>query len=483
MNYVFFFADELRAEALSCYCNPYTQTPNFDKLAENSVLFEQCHVQHTVCSPSRCCLITGRYPHVDGHRTLWNLVKPHEKNLFSYLKQSGYEVRIYGKNDMFTAESVDLFTDEFISHKGCAKPSAPVSNFGEKGYYNFLYNEIDDDGTNMPDYKNVQAGIEFIRHRKPSDKPFILFLPLIYPHCPYTGSSEYYNMYLDKLEQIELRPEGENKPNFHDLIRKYRELNDGDAKKVNAVYSGMVSYSDMLLGKLMDCLKETNHDADTMLVVSSDHGDYAGDYGLVEKWASGCEDVLTRVPLLIKSPECKKGHRVKEVVELFDIMPTILESADIKVQHTHFAHSLMPQLKGESGDPNRVAFCEGGYNANEPHCSEGTEKPSVQWMMDPKNIYYPKFMQQKNEPYSVCRSVMARSLTHKLVRRTNGEHELYDLQKDPKEIVNVYGDKNYTEMQAHMEHVLMDWYLNTSDCVPFEEDARVTTDKIKTASN
>ncbi len=468
MNFVFFFPDEMRAESLNCYGNEKIRTPNYNKLAEEGVLFEQCHVQNTVCSPSRCCLITGQYVHVHGHRTLWNLVKPYEKNLFSYFKESGYDIRIYGKNDMLSQESIACFTDEFVGHPS-TKPAntKPLVEFGEKGYHNFLYTPMEGDCTDHHDYQDVKAGIEFIKSRKPGDKPFVLFLPTSFPHCPYTAHEPYYSMY-DESDTPELRPKGTNKPEFHELNRKHRDLDGENFKKINAVYSGMISFADTLLGELMDCLKETGLDNNTALIASSDHGDYAGDYNLVEKWPSACEDVITRVPLIIKAPNCKQGHRVNELVEMFDIMPTMLESAGIEIKHTHFARSLIPQLNGQSGDPDRHVFCEGGYNKNEPHCNEGIHN----FARDPQHIYYEKSRQQLLSPESVGRATMIRNLTHKLVKRTYGDNELYDLIQDPKELNNVYNLSEYQQVKQELEGKMLDWYIATSDVVPYEEDPR-----------
>jgi len=209
-----------------------------------------------------------------------------------------------------------------------------------------------------------------------------------------------------------------------------------------------------------------------MFFASSDHGDFAGEYGLVEKWPSGCEDVLTRVPLLVSGPGCKKGHRAAGQVELFDIMATIMEGAGITAQHTHYARSLMPQLAGVSGDMDRAVFCEGGYNKNEYHCNEGAELESRSFMKSPGNIYYPKGLQQREHPESVGRATMIRTLKHKLVLRTYGDHELYDLPSDPGELNNLYGEKAYASVQADLERRMLDWYIATADSVPMEEDPR-----------
>lgn len=108
----------------------------------------------------------------------------------------------------------------------------------------------------------------------------------------------------------ELPPDLQGKPELQNLIRKYRELGDTDEmvfKKIHAVYLGMVSYTDMLLGRVLDALDRTGLAANTTVIASSDHGDWAGDWGLVEKWPNAFDDDLTRVPLIIRRPGCPGG--------------------------------------------------------------------------------------------------------------------------------------------------------------------------------
>jgi choline-sulfatase len=473
MNYIIFFPDELRAETLSIYGNDFIKTPNYDRLASQGVVFNQCHVQNPVCSPSRCSLVSGQYVHSAGHRNLWNLIKPYEHNLFRYMKEAGYEVRSYGKNDLFSKDaaslSADVFDTEGYGFSGKSQ-HAPVKAFGEKGYYDFLCQPLPGSYTEHVDYHAVRKGIDFIKGRKQGDKPFVLFLPLVFPHCPYTAHEPYYSMY-DRHNIPPLKPSGENKARFQALARQYRNIEGYDLSKVQAVYMGMTSFIDTLLGELMDAVEDGNIKNETMLIASSDHGDYAGDYGLVEKWPAGFDDVLTRVPLVISSPLCKAGRRINAQVELFDIMATIIEDAGIKTRHTHYARSLLPQLGGEEGDMGRAVFCEGGYNRNEAHCNPGTSA-NTQGLRHPEAPYYPKMMQQREEPETVGRGTMIRTLTHKLVLRSYGDHELYDLKKDPWELCNVYGRNEYAGVQAELERRMLDWYIATSDSVPTEEDTR-----------
>ena len=141
------------------------------------------------------------------------------------------------------------------------------------------------------------------------------------------------------------------------MIRQYRNLEKVDEsvlRKIMAVYLGMTSYVDHLLGQLLDALEEAGLSAETAVIAFSDHGDWAGDYGLVEKWPSGLDDALTRVPLIVRMPGGAQGHVVAEPVELFDIVPTTLELAGVEARHTHYARSLVPQLRGAVGDPARA---------------------------------------------------------------------------------------------------------------------------------
>lgn len=477
MNFIIFFPDEMRADALPCYGAPVTQAPHYDRLCAEGVTFEQCHAQNPVCSPSRCTLATGRYPHCDGHRSLWNLLKEHEANLFRYLKEGGYDVRIFGKNDLFSSQAAPLSCTEMrLGTDSFPAPIRPIQKFGQPGCYNFLYEPVPGRVEDTADWKSVERGVQFLHSRRKDDKPFFLFLPLMYPHCPYTVPEPYYSMYLDQKEKFALRPPCQGKPAYHELIRRYRQTDSDSCRTIRAIYAGMISFTDSLLGRIMDVVEECGLGDSTTLIAASDHGDYAGDYGLVEKWPNGCEDVLTHVPLIIRTPGGKAGHRVSTCTELFDVMPTVLELAGIPVRERIFARSLVPQLWGEVGDASRTVYCEGGYGTGESQCSEGVDKPETIWMQDPSNIYYPKYRQQKEHPASVDRAVMARNSHYKLVRRASGEHEFYDLVADPGELHNLYGNDRYTKVCRQMEQQMLDWYLRTADTAPIQSDARITED-------
>ena len=471
MNIIYINPDEMRADVLGCYGHALVRTPNFDRLAAQGTRFNQCHVQHTVCTPSRCSFMTGWYAHTAGHRTLWNPLQAHEPNTMRYLKEAGYSVHWLGKNDCLAPESfASSVTKIYGAGEGKTGASANVFRKGEPGFYSFLHTAMDGPPHDALFYERA---IRILKDRKEGDAPFFMFLATSFPHPIYRAPEPWHSMY-DPDDLPSLRPVVEaGKPDYHKLIRRSRDLDKVDEsvlRKVMAVYLGMTSYVDHLLGQLLDALEETGLAQETAVVAFSDHGDWAGDYGLVEKWPSGLDDTLTRVPLIVRSPGGVEGHVVQEPVELFDIVPTTLELASIEARHTHYARSLLPQLHGAAGDPARAVFAEGGYDLHEPHCFEGKSSDGVAG--NPEGIYYPKGRQQQQHPESVCRAVMIRTMQHKLVWRTNGQSELYDLVVDPMELRNVFDGAKYATVQRDLERRLLDWQTLTGDVVPYEPGPR-----------
>jgi len=477
MNFIFFMPDQLRAESIGCYGHPLVATPNLDRVATQGVRFDQCHMQFTLCSPSRCSLMTGWYPHVSGHRSLWHLLRPHEPNLFGYLHEAGYEIAWYGKNDLFSPDSFSVI--DTFARRGARYPSESIGAFDDPFFQTYLHKPMQNERHETADMRTLQLGLDFLRARRPGDRPFMLYLPLTLPHPPYTVPEEYYHMY-DPADVPPLRSsEFSDKPLFFSEVRRRRGLDrfpEDVFRRVNAVYLGMVSYVDWMLGELLEALEQSAVAEETALFVFSDHGDFSGDWGMVEKWHNALNDPLTRVPLLVRMPGGRPGHTVLEPVELFDVMATVLELAGLEPTHTHFARTLVPQIRGAHGDPDRAVFAEGGYGRNEPHCFAGHASPytAERSLMPcrPESYYYIQTRMHQELPRSVCRSTMVRTLDWKLIRRPDDVSELYDLKSDPLELVNRFEDPACRRPRRALEQRMLDWYIQTSDVVPFEEDDR-----------
>jgi choline-sulfatase len=460
-NIVLFMPDEMRADALACYDNPVTKTPNFDRLASQGTRFANCHVQFPVCGASRCSLLTGWPTSVRGHRSLFYFLRPDEPNLFRYLKQSGYDVFWFGKNDALAAQSFyDSVTywDRGSSHE---RPTHPIT----PNITSMLHGKGGDRRDDL-DYSIVRSAIEIIE-RKESDRPFCLFLPMQGSHPPYTTPANFYSMYSPDSVGKLVPPDLPKKPDYQKEMRRHYNLDrmtDHQLREVRAVYYGKVSYSDWLMGEVLEALEKNGRDKDTAVMLFSDHGDYAGDYGLTEKWPSGLEDCLTHVPLIMRAPGGKSGHTVNEMTELYDVMASCLGLAGVQARHTHFARDLAPQLNGAAGDAGRAAFAEGGYNIYEPQCFEPITK-SV-------NEYSPKVTLENKMPETVSRSAMVRTRTHKLIWRSQGQKELYDVAADPGLTRNLIDESSSAAVKADLQVRLMEHFINTSGIAPMDKDSR-----------
>lgn len=460
-NLIVFVPDELRADALGCYGNPLVKTPNLDQLARAGTRFESCHVQFPVCGASRCSMVTGWPTSVRGHRSLYYFLKPDEPNMFRYLRQAGYDVFLFGKNDVLAPETL---ADSVTLWRNPRNPAAEFAAIDKPQFPNTMLLPPFGDRRSTVDYAVIQLATEVLSRRE-AERPFCLFLALFTPHPPYTVSADFYDLYRPSDVGPLAPPELPRRPRFHAALREaggLTQVSDAEFRKVRAVYYGQVSYCDWLLGELMEAIDRTSHWRDTALLLCSDHGDYTGDYGLVEKWPSGLEDCLTHVPLIARIPGGAAANVSRELVELFDVMPTCLEVAGTKATHTHFARSLVPQLHGSPGDPQRAAFTEGGYNSYEPQAFE----PVIE------GLYGPKTRLQNERPDTVSRCAAVRTRRHKYIARPNDQSELYDCALDPREETNLFGDSSVREVQEELQGRLANWYINTSGVPPVHRDPR-----------
>lgn len=512
-NFVIFLPDQLRADSLSCYGNGTTATPNFDLLASQGVRFDQCHTQSVLCTPSRCSLLTGLYPHVSGHRNLWHLLQPQEPNLFRYLRDAGYDVTAFGKNDVFSQRAIDSSLDAYVSLPGTNSGTNPWA-MDDPRRYSFLVDPFDGDPDQTSDARHVRRACDHLRSRAGGgrigkgapDRPFLVFIPLTLPHPPYGPPEPYYSRY--RPDQVSVRPPLEGAPEFHELVRRYRNLPPEDDelfRKIRAVYYGMVDYVDWLLGKVMATLAETGLDASTYLIAASDHGDLAGDYGLVEKIHNAHYDPLTRVPLVIRPAASSQadlrapGGVVGRPTALMDIMATVFDAAGIQATHSHFSRSLLPDVVDRCDPPpgpaisdipaeasaraqskvprppawtcaDDAVFTENGFRLDETHCFEGSFPGDGTW--DPQGHYYPQTMQHQERPDTMDRVITMRTATEKLCYRPAGLSEYFDLESDPDELDNRYEDPIYSSRVRDMESRLLRWLAQTSDTVPYHHDPR-----------
>ncbi|MEO6924181.1 MAG: sulfatase-like hydrolase/transferase [Bryocella sp.] len=475
-NIVMFMPDELRADALACYGNPVVRTPNFDKLAQQGTRFTECQTAFPICGAARCSMLTGWPVSVRGHRSQMYFLRPEEPNLFRYLRSAGYDVFWFGKNDALAAQCFDDSVTAWNYVDGRAISDAGGGEGGGGGRKGALsgIGISTGDRRDTSDYRHLAAGIRILE-RKETERPFCIFLPLLSPHPPYSSPEDFSTMY-SAANLPDLIPPGlPNRPAYMERLRASNGLAKEPSltfRKMRASYLGKVSYADWLLGELMEALERTGHASDTALLSFSDHGDYAGDYGLGEKWAGALEECLTHVPMLARVPGGVSGHTVTNHIELFDVMKTCLDLAGTEAKHTHFSRSLLPQIRGGVGDAARAGFSECGYNAYEPQCFQPTSARAEHASPALPAAPAGKGRLDLQDASLISRAASIKTHEYKFVRRPQGQSELYVLDSDPRQLRNRFGERSVATLQDAAQQRLLDWYINTTGIAPWDRDQR-----------
>ncbi len=486
-----FNPDQWRGDVLGHLGDPAAVTPNLDHIVEtDGVSFRVAACQNTVCTPSRCSFMTGWYPHVRGHRTMHYMLRDHEgePNLLRVLRDSGYFVWWGGKNDLVPAQFG--YGDHCDVKYQPSRPPKPMWMIdrqaawrqapGSDRYYSFYVGELETGAEEIyydSDWANVLGAIEFIKNA-PQTQPLCIYLPLTYPHPPYGVEEPWYSMIdRDKLPPRAPTPQTwEAKSSLLQAIYESQNLQSWTEdrwRELRAVYYGMCARLDHQFGLLMEALKEAGLYDDTAVFVFADHGDYTGDYGIVEKTQNTFEDALVRVPFIVKPPKALpvKPGVSDALVELIDFPATAYDLAGIDPGYWHFGRSLREILMGETDEHRDTIFCEGGRLRGE---AQAMELPSVETMEDPStSLYWPRIKHQVTDaaPWHT-KATMCRTHRFKYIRRLYEADELYDLRSDPQETRNLINDPAYRETLLQLRERMLTWYMETVDVVPFEIDQR-----------
>ena len=488
---VIFNPDQWRGDVMGHMGDPAAVTPNLDRLVEtDAVSFRNAACQNTVCTPSRCSFMTGWYPHVRGHRTMHYMLRDREgeTNLLRVLKENGYFVWWGGKNDLVPGQyGYDEHCD--IKYEPEREPKALWmidqqetwrKAPGSDSYYSFYVGELDTGDEEIyydSDWANVLGAVDFIKNA-PEDQPLCIFLPLTYPHPPYAVEEPWYSLIdRDKIPPRAPTPESwEDKSSLLGAIYETQNLEGWTEERwreLRAVYYGMCARLDHQFGLVVDALKEMGFYDDTALFLFADHGDYTGDYGIVEKTQNTFEDSLSRVPFIVKPPsDVPVEPRVSDaLVELIDFPATVYDMAGIEPGYWHFGRSLRGVLAGETDEHRDAIFCEGGRLQGE---KQAMELNSLDRYEDPSvSLYWPRIKHQVTdvEPWHT-KATMCRTHDYKYIKRLYERDELYDLRNDPQETQNLIDDSDYAEVLNQLKERMLTWYMRTADVVPFETDRR-----------
>ena len=469
-NLLLFMPDQLRADALGCFGSSFAHTPHFDGLAARGVRCADAWSQHSVCGPSRVSMMTGWYPHVQGHRTLDNLIKPWEPNLLAILRDAGYHVAMAGnRGDVFAPGVTEASTDfsgwlEPPSNEASMRRYTASHPEDHPLFRAMYFGSGGDEPVVDMDEATIRTAERWLEEGAPTARPWALWVPLLFPHPPFTVEEPWFSMH-DRAAMPDPVPlAGPGKPGF---MAAYRDAYGWDAltpdhvHEIMATYHGMVSRVDDQLGRLLRAVDAIGETDDTVVVAFTDHGEYLGDFGLVEKWPSGLDPCLLRNPLVLAGGGLPEGVVFDQPVEMIDLLPTLCELAEAPVAHTHFGRSLLPALGDPDARHRTFACVEGGFRISDVALFE-----RAGW------IYQPKSDLQRSRPELVGTAMVLRTEIHTYVHRRYEGDELYDRIADPAETTNLIDRPELVATAGELRDLLLGWLADTSDVIPWQPDPR-----------
>ena len=440
-NILFIMSDDHAAHAISAYGSKINKTPQIDRIAREGIRFDNCFVTNSICTPSRGAILTGQYSHKNGVYTLADSIDPKKTHLASLLREAGYQTAIVGKWHL-QSEPQGFDHWNILPGQGAYYDPVFITPEGKKQHTGYCTDIIGD------------LSLEFLKSRDKS-KPFFLMSHHKAPHRAWQPGPKY----KDWLENEEV-PEPDNL--YEDLTKRSeaaqratlrvgddmtltdlkvpkpeglagRELRKWAYQRYIKDYLRCVRSVDDNVGRLLAYLDSEGLADNTIVVYTSDQGFFLGDHGWFDKRFM-YEECL-RMPFLMRYPKrVKPGTVNREMILNIDFAPTFLDMAGKKAPAWMQGISFAPLAAG---------------------------KTPKDWR---KSMYY-RYWMHLGGGHTVTAHYGVRTHRHKLIyyygqplgkkgavdQPTPPEWEMFDLEKDPREMHNVYESSAYTKVRDELK--------------------------------
>lgn len=471
-NILLLYTDQQRGDALGAAGNPHIRTPHLDRLAAEGANFSRCYVQHPLCMPSRVSFLTGQYPSTLGITHMGVPVPEDTLTLPRMLAAAGYRTANVGKLHFLPHANRDHravhpdygfahleISDEPGSYEDAYRawvrrvapehldaisaglPPAAVTWYRTMGVRDTVRHP---DALSGPEGRFDFRGpiafpapehlthtafvadrtIDFLRQQRADGTPFLCIAGFYSPHAPWLVPQRFLDMYNPAdLPVAAYPPELEARRNELARQHGFDYCSPEHRRRAMQGYYAMVSEVDHHAGRILEALREGGLADDTIVVFTSDHGEWLGDHLRFGKGYPG-DEAVARVPLIVKAPGQKAGVRVEGLVEAVDVLPTLLGLAGLQTPPQVQGTSLLPLLAGGGGAGRTSALLE-----------------AHTWKA-------------------------LRTATHRYVVHADGRESLWDLQADPGEHQDVAGGAAYAAVLADLRRQMLTRLLAREQPLP-----------------
>jgi arylsulfatase A-like enzyme len=448
-NLIFITTDGHRPDALSLNGNRILQTPNFDRIGREGVQFRNSFVTNALCLPSRATALTGLYGHNTGCVDNQDRSIPADVPLFTdLLRDAGYEVGVFGKAHVKDLGKRNF--DLFFGYPGAATdyfwPEIVEGSNGRVGPPKVYDGYVED--------VVMDRAIRWVKEKR--TKPFCMIFWFQSPHAPFFRPRRLLDLYNgvpipkpatfdDDLKGYPGKPRAFAEAD--DMIGTYTRESKTKAncarsleEMVKDYYAGIVS-ADENAGRLFQALTEAGQMDDTAIMFSSDHGFFLGEWRKYDK--RFMHEPSIRAPMLIRYPRMvRAGATADQMVTNLDIAPTFLELAGVPVPKHMQGLSMVPMLKGEQ---------------------------PAKWRKDWLYEYY-----EYPGSHDVRKNRGVRTDRYKFIHyyEPPEEFEMYDLEEDPGELHNLYGDPRHAALARDLRRRIDELRRETDDHYVFQPPAQ-----------
>ena len=355
-------SDSLRADFLECYGSQNIRTPNIDRLAEESAVFDRNYIASYPTVPHRLDIWTGKY---NFPFKGWEPLDPKDTTLPEVLSRHGVTTALVFDTPMLEKFDFDRGFSGLWHIRGhhvdraCTDPNIPISlpaaphklkhlqrtrqYLRNRAWWRYEKDYI------AP--RTFEKAMEWLERNYTLDK-FFLLIDTWDPHEPFDPPLHYLRMYADLDDEVENI--------IYPVYGHCDYMSREELQRVRALYAGEVTMIDTWVGRLLDAVERFGLIDSTMIIFTTDHGHLFGEHGLEGKPVGilgGLYEVTTRIPLIIRHPEgLASEKRIKGITQPVDIMPTILDFFNIPIPKTVEGKSILPLMRGEVETLHKYAF-------------------------------------------------------------------------------------------------------------------------------
>jgi len=480
-NIVFIFTDDHAAHAMSCYGSKINTTPNLDRIANEGMLFTNCFCTNSICGPSRAVIQTGKHSHLNGFLHNGNRFDGSQQTFPKLLQKVGYQTAVVGKWHLATAPQGYDYS-EVLKGQGPYYNPPMLLNGNPKpvqhtGYTTDIITDL---------------ALDWLKEKRDADKPFMLMFQHKAPHRNWQPGPKHLHMYDDveipepdnlfddwsgrgsaaqtqdmtiskTMTRYDLKldpPRGLTKEQLEVWNKAYAPKNKAfeEAKLTGKDlvrwkyqryikdYLRCVASVDDNVGRVLDYLDEAGLASNTVVIYSSDQGFYLGDHGWFDKRFMYEESY--RMPLMVRWPGKVKPKTVNHnLVSNLDYAETFLDIAGAEIPSDMQGKSLAslmqasPSAAEDLTPPPKTI----GFNKSLTNCTQPDFRDALYY-------HYYEFNGERRTAHMVRRHCGVRTDRYKLIHFYNlDEWELYDLEKDPREMRSRYDDPDFAQVVKELK--------------------------------